>query len=126
MGTGSISHHDLTASPEAGHVADVLQTSCRRWKLLDILLIFSRTVLAGLLILGSAFAIDHWTYLLLQDGSLGSIGRWIYFLLLVVIYPPMSIYLIARSLKGRINPLFVAQQIEEVSPEIKNLSLIHI
>ena len=120
MGTGSISHHDLTASPEAGHVADVLQTSCRRWKLLDILLIFSRTVLAGLLILGSAFAIDHWTYLLLQDGSLGSIGRWIYFLLLVVIYPPMSIYLIARSLKGRINPLFVAQQIEEVSPEIKN------
>ena len=75
MGTGSISHHDLTASPEAGHVADVLQTSCRRWKLLDILLIFSRTVLAGLLILGSAFAIDHWTYLLLQDGSLGSIGR---------------------------------------------------
>ena len=120
MATGSISQHDLAASSEADHITDVLQTSCRRWKLLDLLLIFSRTVLVGLLILGSAFAIDHWAYLLLQDGSLGSIGRWVYFLLLVIIYPPMSIFLIARSLKGRINPLFVAQQIEELSPEIKN------
>ena len=120
MATGSISQHDLAASPEADHIADVLQTGCRRWKLLDLLLIFSRTVLVGLLILCSAFAIDHWAYLLLQDGSLGSIGRWIYFLVLVIIYPPASIYLIARSLKGRVNPLFVAQQIEELSPEIKN------
>jgi len=120
MATGSLSQHDIATSEEAVQIAELLQTNCRRWKLLDLLLMFCQTALAGLVILFSSFVIDHWTYLIVQDGSLGSVGRWFYFLTLFVIYPPVSLYLITRSLKGRINPLFVAQQIEELSPEIKN------
>lgn len=120
MATGSLSQNEISASSEAGQIAGVLQTNCRHWKLLDLLLIFSQTTFIGLLILCSALAIDHWAYLIIQDGSLGSLGRWLYFLVLFVTYPTVSIYLICRSLKGRINPLFVAQQIEELSPEIKN------
>ena len=76
--------------------------------------------MAGLVLLGSAFLIDHWAYLLVDNGSLGSLGRWLYFLLLVILFPPASIYFIGCSLRGRINPLYVAQQIEAISPEIRN------
>ncbi|MAP73099.1 MAG: hypothetical protein CMJ55_02415, partial [Planctomycetaceae bacterium] len=120
MATGSLSQHDITTSEEAVQIAELLRTNCRQWKLLDLLLMFCQTALVGLAILFSSFVIDHWAYLIVQGGSLGSVGRWFYFLSLFVIYPPVSLYLISRSLKGRINPLFVAQQIEELSPEIKN------
>ncbi len=120
MATGSLSQHDLSSSTEVGQITEVLHSNCRRWKLLDLLLTISQTALLGLMLLWSAFAIDHWAYLIIQDGSLGTPGRWFYFLFLIIIFPPLSVYLIVRSLKGRINPLFVAQQIEELSPEIKN------
>ena len=120
MATGSLSQHDLSETAEAGQIADVLQSNCRRWKLLDLLTMLSRSALAGLVLLGSAFLIDHWAYLLVDNGSLGSLGRWLYFLLLVILFPPASIYFIGCSLRGRINPLYVAQQIEAISPEIRN------
>ena len=120
MATGSLSQHDLTATTEAVEIADILQSNCRRWKLLDLLTLISKSLLVSLLLLGSAFLVDHWAYLLVDGGSLGSSGRWLYFLLLVILLPVVSLYSLLRSLKGRINPLFVAQQIETLSPEIKN------
>jgi len=121
MATGSISTNASTdTTPDSVQIADVLSVNCRRLKLAEVGIATSRFALvaAGLLLL--AFVIDHWTYLIHTSASLGSFGRWIFFLALAIAFPIMLAKQTVQHIRRRINPLFAAQQIEIDSPEIKN------
>jgi len=121
MATGSISTNARTdTAADSVQVADVLSVNCRRLKLAEVGIVASRFafVTTGLLLL--AFVIDHWAYLIHTSASLGSFGRWIFFLALAIVFPIVLAKQTVQHIRRRINPLFAAQQIEIDSPEIKN------
>jgi len=89
-------------------------------KLTELAVWASRLVITTTCLLLVAFLIDHWAYLLSSTASLGSIGRWMFFLILWIVLPVVCIRGLVLHLRRHINPLFAAEQIELESPEIKN------
>lgn len=121
MGTGSIATNASTdTATDSVQIADVLSVNCRRLKLTEVGIAISRFALVGTGLLLLAFLIDHWAYLIHTSASLGSFGRWIFFLALAITFPVVLAKQTVQQVRRRINPLFAAQQIEMDSPEIKN------
>ena len=121
MGTGSITTNASTDTvADSVQIADVLSENCQRLKLTEVGIAVSRFALVGTGLLLLAFVIDHWAYLIHTSASLGSFGRWIFFLALAITFPVVLTKQTVQHVRRRINPLFAAQQIEMDSPEIKN------
>ncbi|MGY8732177.1 MAG: hypothetical protein ACKVK0_08560 [Pirellulales bacterium] len=121
MGTGSITTNASTDTvADSVQIADVLSKNCQRLKLTEVGIAVSRFALVGTGLLLLAFVIDHWAYLIHTSASLGSFGRWIFFLALAITFPVVLTKQTVQHVRRRINPLFAAQQIEMDSPEIKN------
>ncbi|MGY8733852.1 MAG: hypothetical protein ACKVK0_17100, partial [Pirellulales bacterium] len=121
MGTGPISTNASTdTTADSVQIADVLSVNCRRLKLTEVGIVVSRFALVATGLLLLAFVIDHWAYLIHTSASLGSFGRWIFFLALAIAFPIVLTKKSVQHVRRRINPLFAAQQIEIDSPEIKN------
>lgn len=121
MATGSISTNASTdTATNTVQIADVLSANCRRLKLTEVGIAVSRFTLVATGLLLLAFVIDHWAYLIHTSASLGTFGRWIFFLALAIACPIVLAKQTVQHVCRRINPLFAAQQIEIDSPEIKN------
>jgi hypothetical protein len=121
MATGSISTNASTdTAADTVQIADVLSANCRRLKLTEVGIAASRFALVATGLLLLAFVIDHWAYLIHTSASLGSFGRWIFFLALAIAFPIVLAKQTVQLVRRRFNPLFAAQQIEIDSPEIKN------
>ena len=85
MATGSISTYASTdTAADTVQIADVLSANCRRLKLTEVGIAASRFALVATGLLLLAFVIDHWAYLIHTSASLGSFGRWMFFLALVI------------------------------------------
>ena len=121
MATGSIPTNTSTdTAADTVQIADVLSANCRRLKLTEVGIAASRLALGATGLLLLAFVIDHWAYLIHTSASLGSLGRWMFFLALVIGVPIIFTKQTVQLIRRRFNPLFAAQQIELDSPEIKN------
>ena len=121
MATGSISTNAGTdAAEDSAQITDVLSANCRRLKLIELGVAVSRFALVATGLLVLAFVIDHWSYLIHTSASLGSFGRWMFFLALVIAFPIALARQTVQHARRKFNPLFAAQQIETDSPEIKN------
>ncbi|MBT4693110.1 MAG: hypothetical protein HOB73_07195 [Planctomycetaceae bacterium] len=121
MATGSISTNASTdTAADTVQITDVLSANCRRLKLTEVGIAASRFALVATGLLLLAFVIDHWAYLIHTSASLGSFGRWMFFLALVIAFPIVLTKQTVQHVRRRFNPLFAAQQIEIDSPEIKN------
>ncbi|HIN53045.1 MAG TPA: hypothetical protein EYM79_01930 [Planctomycetes bacterium] len=121
MATGSISTNASTdTAADTVQIADVLSANCRRLKLTEVGIAASRFALVATGLLLLAFVIDHWAYLIHTSASLGSLGRWIFFLALAIVFPIVLAKQTVQHVRRKFNPLFAAQQIEIDSPEIKN------
>jgi len=121
MATGSISTNTgADTAEDTLQINDVLSANCRRLKLTELGVAASRFALVATGLLLLAFVIDHWAYLIHTSASLGSFGRWIFFLALVIAFPIALAKQTVQHARRKFNPLFAAQQIETDSPEIKN------